>query len=110
MSDGNVRSAQHDQRSHRPGELGAGAGEQRARRGAVRRAGQVDGAAVVPAPVAGQQDVVVPRPARPLPPHAARAHAPRLLMQRPQAAGCGYSRKAYASLYLRFITLHDMTM
>ena len=50
---------QHNQRAHRPGELGAGAAEQRPRRGAVRRAGQVDGAAVVPAPGARQQDGVV---------------------------------------------------
>lgn len=53
---------QHDQRAHRPGELGAGAGGQRARRGALLRARQVDGAARVPAPRARQQDGVAPPP------------------------------------------------
>lgn len=49
---------QHDQRAHRPGELGAGAAELGARRGALLRARQVDRAAVLPAPRARQQDGV----------------------------------------------------
>ncbi|CAH2216127.1 jg26373, partial [Pararge aegeria aegeria] len=48
----------HDQRAHRPGELGAGAGVGRARRGALPGARQVDRAARGATPRAGQQDGV----------------------------------------------------
>lgn len=65
-----------DQRAHRPGERGAGAAARRGAGGrALLRAGQVDGAARLPAPGAGQQDGLAPGAPRADPRAAPRAAA-----------------------------------